>query len=307
MKKDTYLIGSIEEDIMLGLKSKDIDITLKQLNNYLNSDSKELMGVRLDTSYTSNLMCEPVLIGASVDGSSFITDIIVKPDIAQHQMVKDLNTSLHDTGLGFVITDKENPLMADSTVDTLFSRIEQFEGVYTSPDYLVRLGFYEPHELKRTTLSLSKGLKIDIIKIYINVDDIKYTLYLAFSDYHYDGQTMLGLLSKYEYTRLDTLKLFSLMSSNNIFGDPIISAIYKNDRVSNLIYDTTHMGMGILIPDLNELENYPKFVVNSGESEIYLNHKDILNSKIVAINKKEHKYKMVVNLKKGDTLEIIFD
>lgn len=292
---------------MLGLKGKDKDITLKQLDNYLNNSSKEIMGVRLDTSYTSNLMCEPGLIGATVDGNSFITDIIVKPDIAQHQMVKDLNTSLHDTGLGFVITDKENPLMADSTVDTLFSRIEQFEGVYRSPDYVVRLGFYEPHEIKKTTVSLSKGLKIDIIKVYINVDDNKFTLYIAFSDYQYDGQTMLGLLSKYKYTRLDTLKLFSLMSSNNIFGDPIISAIYKNGRVSNLVYDTTHMGMGILVPDLTELENYPKFVVNSGESEIYLNHRDILSSEIIAIDKKKHKYKMVVNLKKGDTLEIIFD
>lgn len=292
---------------MLGLKGKDKDITLKQLDNYLNNDSKVLMGVRLDTSYTSNLMCEPALIGATVEGNSFITDIIVKPDIAQHQMVKDLNTSLHDTGLGFVITDKENPLMADSTVDTLFSRIEQFEGVYTSPDYVVRLGFYEPHEIKKTTVSLSKGLKIDIIKIYINVDDNRYTLYLAFSDYQYDGQTMLGLLRKNEYTRLDTLKLFALMSSNNIFGDPIISAIYKSDRVSNLVYDTTHMGMGILIPDLIELESYPKFVINSGESEIYLNHKDILNSKIIDIDKKKHKYKMVVSMKKGDSLEIIFD
>lgn len=292
---------------MLGLKNKDKNTTLDYLDKYINNDDNVLVGVRFDTSYTSNLACEPVLVGTTIEDGGFFTDIIIKPDIAQHQMVKELNTSLHDTGLGFVITDHENPVMADSTVDTLISRIQKFEGTYEIPDYVVRLGFHEPHLIEKTTTKLTSGLELDIFKIHMNMDNELFTLYLSFTKFQYDGQTMLGLLSKDRLTRLDTLKLLTLISSNNLFGDRVISAKYKTKDSTTSLYDTTHKGMGILVPDLDKLKDFPKFVVSSGESELYLDHNDIISSNVVAVNKKRHKYILSIKLKKSYTLEIMFD
>lgn len=292
---------------MLGLKNKDKDITLSYLDRYINNDDNVLVGVRFDTSYTSNLACEPMLVGTTIEDGGFFTDIVIKPDIAQHQMVKELNTSLHDKGLGFVVTDHENPVMADSTVDTLISRIERYEGTYEIPDYVVKLGFHEPHSIQKTTTKLTSGLELDIFKIHMNMDDVLFTLYLSFTKYQYDGQTMLGLLSKDKLSRIDTLKILTLISSNNLFGDRVISAKYKTNNSTSSLYDTTHKGMGILVPDLSELKEFPKFVVSSGESEIFLDHSDIVSSNVVAINKKRHKYIFSIKLKKSYTLDIMFD
>lgn len=290
---------------MLGLSNKEKDTNINTLINMINNKDKKLVGVRLDNSYIENLKVTPALYNTEISSGYFATEIELNPLPSQLPMIKTLNTSLIKSGLGYIEMDEETrELHEDSKYKTLLS--SYYEGE-SDIKYAAHINFDAGKPIKRIDFKLV-GISLTIFKLHDEYDGAETNLYIAFTDREYDGQTMLGTLAIEEskMKRIDTLKLLSLISSNPLFGNNIISTEYTGKGILNILYDTTQVGMGVILPYMEDVNKHKYFYIYSGETELYIELESVLNSNIEIVDGAKNQFRMVIELTQGNQLIINF-
>lgn len=290
---------------MLGIDVKEYDIDTTQVVKSVQNKNDTLVGLRLDNSFIENLKVEPVILGGEISGGYFTLDVEIKPLASQLPMVKMLNSSLIDSGLGYVDMSEEiRDLHEQSRYDVLLANHYNDNLDIT---YKVSLNFDVGNKAKKSKFKLA-GQEITVFKVSHEYEGSETNLYFAFVDKDYDGQTMLGTLSLKDSNlkRVDTLKLLSLVSSNPLFGVTIISAEYESKDILSYLYDTTQLGMGVILPYMEDINKHRYFYLYSGETELYIRNEDILNSSIKRVNLSKNGYKLTISLKNKRKLILNF-
>ena len=288
---------------MLGLKNKETSTTIQNLLKQLKDNKTQLVGVRIDNDYIKDLRIQPALFDIEYSDYTFSFTVILKPEIPHFRDLLQFNSYLIDSDLGSIDINRENRELTQEYMRDLLTL--EIENEPVEFDLNVSI----PNPTVRETKVTVGDNKLTLFNIeFKSGNELESThFYFAFMDKQYDSMTFFTPYIDKELTRLDTLKVLKLMSDNNLFGYRLITARYDNNTNISVLNDVSLRGMGFLTPDLNQLDNFSKFIVYSGDSELYLNHSDIKKSsfKTRYINK-ERTYELNIDLKNGN-LSLIFE
>lgn len=290
---------------MLGLVNKEYSTNIESLVSNLRSKKKQVVGVKLENSYTENLNVESVVMNGTVSNGYFVFELDLKPLPSQLPMIKKLNSNLIDSGLGLVDIDKETrELHEQEKYNVLLANFYENE---QDIRYKATFSFDVGQGIERTNTRIG-GKEITIYKLTHTYLDTETSVYIAVINKDYDGQTMLGTFSvNHTYMKKqDTLKLLNLLSGSPLFGLDIISIEYSTNESINYLFDSTQLGMGLVIPYISELKNHKFFYLYSGETELYIRFNDIKGSYVERVNYLKNGFRLVMNLTNNRTLTLNF-
>lgn len=302
---------------MLGLKAKDHNTTFSQLNKDLNN--KELVGVRLDSDSAIGIRAEPALLEPAIDGKSFSTQVLLTPTKAQLGMLRDLNGSLIDSGVGSILWTKQDtysPMDSETGEEVRSSgSIGSFQDVSRALEITDELTydcnalllFDSEKQMKKTTYKVTKGVELTVYMFTVTYLDTYVTLYIALMEKEYDGQTLLGSLSGKTLKRLETIKFLKVIEDSAFFGRRIIGVMMESKSgAKHRLLDTTDLGIVARVADIDSLDDEPYVAIFSGESNLMFKHTAIKNSDFVEVDKYTRAYKLVINLQNGEQIEVYF-
>lgn len=290
---------------MLGLVNKEYSTNIGNLVGSLRNKKKQVVGVKLENSYTENLNVESVVMNGTVSNGYFVFELDLKPLPSQLPMIKKLNSNLIDSGLGLIDIDKETrELHEQEKYKVLLANFYENE---QDIRYKATFSFDVGQGIERTNTRIG-GKELTIYKLTHNYLDTETSVYIAVINKDYDGQTMLGTFSvNHTYMKKqDTLKLLNLLSGSPLFGLDIISIEYSTKESINYLFDSTQLGMGLVIPYISELKNHKFFYLYSGETELYIKFKEIKGSYVERVNYLKNGFRLVMNLTNNRTLTLNF-
>lgn len=290
---------------MLGLVNKEYSTNIESLVSNLRSKKKQVVGVKLENSYTENLNVESVVMNGTVSNGYFVFELDLKPLPSQLPMIKKLNSNLIDSGLGLIDIDKETrELHEQEKYNVLLANFYENE---QDIRYKATFSFDVGQGIEKTNTRIG-GKELTIYKLTHKYLDTETNVYVAVIDKDYDGQTMLGTFSvNHTYMKKqDTLKLLNLLSGSPLFGLDIISIEYSTNESINYLFDSTQLGMGLVIPYISELKNHKFFYLYSGETELYIRFNDIKGSYVERVNYLKNGFRLVMNLTNNRTLTLNF-
>lgn len=290
---------------MLGLVNKEYSTNIESLVSSLRSKKKQVVGVKLENSYTENLNVESVVMNGTVSNGYFVFELDLKPLPSQLPMIKKLNSNLIDSGLGLIDIDKETrELHEQEKYNVLLANFYENE---QDIRYKATFSFDVGQGIERINTRIG-GKELTIYKLTHKYLDTETSVYVAVIDKDYDGQTMLGTFSvnRTYMKNQDTLKLLNLLSGSPLFGLDIISIEYSTNESINYLFDSTQLGMGLVIPYMSELKNHKFFYLYSGETELYIRFNDIKGSYVERVNYLKNGFRLVMNLTNNRTLTLNF-
>lgn len=290
---------------MLGLVNKEYSTNIENLVSNLRNKKKQVVGVKLENSYTENLNVESIIMNGTVSNGYFVFELDLKPLPSQLPMIKKLNSNLIDSGLGLIDIDKETrELHEQEKYKVLLANFYENE---QDIRYKATFSFDVGQGIERTNTRIG-GKELTIYKLTHKYLDTETSVYIAVINKDYDGQTMLGTFSvNHTYMKKqDTLKLLNLLSGSPLFGLDIISIEYSTNESINYLFDSTQLGMGLVIPYISELKNHKFFYLYSGETELYIKFNDIKGSYVERVNYLKNGFRLVMNLTNNRTLTLNF-
>ena len=301
---------------MLGLKAKDYNTTFSQLKKDLNN--KALVGVRLDSDSAIGVRAEPALFEPVIEGKTFSTQILLTPTKPQLGMLRDLNGSLIDSGVGSILWTKQNSyetLDNGEGEDISNNSIGSFQDVSRALeitdeltyDCNALLTFDSEKQMKKSMYKVTEGVELTVYQFSVTYLETYVTLYLAFIEEEYDGQTLLGTLSGKTLKRLETIKFLKVIEDSAFFGRRIIGVMMESKNgTKHRLMDTTDLGIVARVADIDSIGEEPYIAIFSGESNLMFKHESIKNADFVEVDKYTRAYKLVINLKTNEQIEVYF-
>lgn len=262
---------------------------VKRLYKTLTSGEIELLGV----SYNSDKFPTGVTIQSYIeginnedDGLQFINKINVIESFKQ--AVIAMNNELSSSGLGFIKTEQlnnsleETGLMTDLLLKgTNLTSTRQVDVIST---------FIEP-KVTYQDISIAQDIKLRLYKLEEKspLNNYKHSVYLLTTPKTYDGQTLLGMLSKKgKLNKPDTEKLIAFFRKNKLINRSVFSVKLDTKDYNFSLYNTNETGIFFL-------EDSTEITIACGQSYVKITTDDIKSSKVTKV--KDNIYAFEVQLK----------
>lgn len=267
------------------------------LYNKMKNGEIELLGITYhDKDYPIGVIPEPYIEDVTFEKGNrfeFINRLIVhdndKPNIIRY------NKALESSGLGSVKVDqidqgvKDPRLLTDMILKgTQVSQVKAID---------VENLFIEP-EISEATITLAKDIKLKLYKIEEEIIDFKHEVYLLTTLKEYEGQTLLGMLSKKDkLTKVDTEKLLDFLLERRIINKEIPCVFFDDGSITYNLYNTNETGIFIVS------DNTSRYSIACGQSFLSFKTNDISYSKVI---KEDNRYTFEITLKNNKKLSIFF-
>ena len=275
------------------LKAKTTDY----LYRLLTDESTVLLGVSCTSEgVPGNTLYSPYLTNLEYEkGVQFNFDIELYINDNQKTDIRQFNSNIHESGLGYINTSKLfTPGLNGLAVDTIMQ-----DTSLSSTNKLVLENTFVDPSIKSTLITLSKDVKVQLVKIEEQsvLTDLKHEVWLLLSEKQYDGQTLLGMLEDKELNKTHTRNLLDMVTGNQKIINKEIPCVYLEADYTSTLYNTNKTGIF-----LTESATTGKLSIACGQSVLSIPKKDIKGSKLIRVN--VDKYEWVITLQKGHSLTI---
>lgn len=286
------------------LTTKEHQTSAKKLFNLIEKGNIELLGISYKVSDIDfKYLPEPYIDNVKSDG----TNLEFENRIYAHERDKVslgiADRVLTESGLGYVRVENMDGGVTQSNLITDL----MLQGTNQSGIKKVTVGstFIEPTVTYQKT-TMAKDVKLTLYKIQEQsvLTNTKFTVYLLTSEKMYDGQSLLGMLSrKDKLSKRETEQVLNFIittkQNNPIINKELPGAYLETEDLSFNIYNTNKTGIYFLPSEDNQ-----SFSVASGQSFVNIKKSSILNSKVVNLGRDN--YELEIKLKGNKELTIFF-
>lgn len=280
-------------------QNTDKKTNVKHLYKTLTSGKIELLGVSYESDYfPSGVTVQSYIedIGNEDGGLQFVNKVNVVESMKQ--AVVGMNNQLGSSGLGYVRTEQLKKELEETGLMT--DLLSRGTNLTSTKKVDIVSTFIEP-TVTYQDITLAKDIKLRLYRLEEESPLNGYThiVYLLTTEKIYDGQTLLGMLSKKEkLSKADTEKLLAFFRNNSLVSKSVFCAKLISKDYYFSLYNTHETGIFFL-------EDTDVITVACGQSYVKVNRKDIKSSYVKLEDKTRKLTELVINLKGEATLTIL--